>query len=335
MLATTENMADKFAADFNDLAGVRLIEDGQYESISHPEKMGNTANIAYGGCAMAVALTAAHASVQLNHRLYSAMGNYLAPALTDRNFSISVKVIRDTITFATRLVELRQTLDNGQARMVLLVIADFQTPEKATLLEYSVPPFLPYQPVDDLLNVNERRQIMVDQKLVHPKTAKMHATVFGLMNRHFETRPHPEGVFSQNLSGMAKNIKTTQDERPLTSKVSGDFVRTHQSLGSHAQNIAALGFFMDGALSFMPLTHSHQFIDDAGACSSLDFALRVFSNDVDMRKWHQREMSTTTGGQGRTYSEGKLWDEEGTLVASMTQQSILRPLVKRKMEASL
>lgn len=81
---------------------------------------------------------------------------------------------------------------------------------------------------------------------------------------------------------------------------------------------------MDGGLSTLPLTFDHMFLEDAGACSTLDFALRIFSNDVRFDQWHLREMRTHTGGNGRTYSEGTLWDEKGNMVCSMTQQNILR-----------
>jgi len=88
----------------------------------------------------------------------------------------------------------------------------------------------------------------------------------------------------------------------------------------------------------MPLSHNHQFLDDSGACSSLDFALRVFTNDLDMSKWHYREMNTITGGNGRTFSEARLWDNKGSerrMVALMTQQAILRPPAKPKAKSAL
>lgn len=87
----------------------------------------------------------------------------------------------------------------------------------------------------------------------------------------------------------------------------------------------------------MPLSHNHQFLDDSGACSSLDFALRVFTNDLDMSKWHYREMNTITGGIGRTFSEARLWDNGGErrMVALMTQQAILRPPAKPKAKSAL
>jgi acyl-CoA thioesterase II len=328
-------MAENFAATFADLAGVRPVGDGKYESISPPERMGNNANIAYGGCALAVVLMAAHQSVKPTYRFYSALGTYLAPSLTDRKFFCSVRIIRDTITFATRQVEVSQVLDNGQTRVVMFVIVDFQTPEKGTLLEYSTEPSLPPLSVDKLPTLDESRQKMVDDKILPRKIAEMHKVVFGLMMRHFESRPHPESVFTQSMSGMLKNVKTTQDDRKLTSKVSSDYYRTKEDLKTPAGNIAALGFLLDGALSFVPLTHSHLFLDDAGACSSLEFAMRVFTNDVNLRKWHLREMGTIAGGNGRTYTEGRLWNDEGVLMASMTQQSILRPPPKPKAKAAL
>ena len=82
---------------------------------------------------------------------------------------------------------------------------------------------------------------------------------------------------------------------------------------------------MDAAISSVPLIHSHKFLDDAAACSSLDFALRIFSNDINLNDWHLREEATVTGAEGRTYTEARLWDRDGNMIASMTQQCIMRP----------
>lgn len=330
-------MASKFASKFTDLVGVRETAPNRYESISPPERMGNTANIAYGGCALAVAVSAAHASLPSTgvYRLYSATGSYLAPAFSDRLFSISIRKIRDTVTFATRQVEVFQTLDDGKERMCLLALADFQRPEQKTLLTYSVKPSLSPVDVESLMNNAEQRQQLVEKGLLHPKLAKLNTVVFGLGARHFDQRPHPDGVMTQNDYGIAKTVVTSQDDRPLPSKLSSDYVKTKQDLQTPGQNMAALAFLLDGAISFVPLSHDHKFLDDAGACSSLEFALRVFSNDVEMKSWKLREIGTVVGGEGRTYSESRLWDEGRNLVASMTQQSILRPPPEKKAKGKL
>ena len=76
------------------------------------------------------------------------------------------------------------------------------------------------------------------------------------------------------------------------------------------------------------------YLDDSAACSSLDFALRFF-RDVDVNCWHLKEISTSAGAGGRTFSECWIWDEEGRAVASMSQQSIMRVLPEKKEKGKL
>lgn len=87
---------------------------------------------------------------------------------------------------------------------------------------------------------------------------------------------------------------------------------------------------MDQALSFLPLNHDHKGFDDSSACSTLDFALRVFVPDVRIEEWHLRERKTISAGVGRTYSESRLWRKDGELVCIMTQTCILRGAVKEE-----
>lgn len=89
--------------------------------------------------------------------------------------------------------------------------------------------------------------------------------------------------------------------------------------------MSALAFVLDGALSFTPMAHSGLWFEYVGVASTLDFAMRLFVPDVDLSHWHLRERNTLAAAAGRQYSESRMWDQKGKLVASMTQQSILRP----------
>lgn len=53
--------------------------------------------------------------------------------------------------------------------------------------------------------------------------------------------------------------------------------------------------------------------------------MRLFVPDVDLSGWHLRERNTLAAAVGRQYSESRMWDQQGNLVASMTQQLTLRP----------
>ncbi|KNG91691.1 hypothetical protein ANOM_000192 [Aspergillus nomiae NRRL 13137] len=66
-------------------------------------------------------------------------------------------------------------------------------------------------------------------------------------------------------------------------------------------------------------------LTDASACATLDFSLRLFTHGIDLRQWHLTEATTSVAGNARAFSEGRVWDENGRLVASMTQQTLLRP----------
>jgi acyl-CoA thioesterase II len=329
-------MSSRTASTISELCGVREVAANLYESISIPERMGNTANIAYGGCTLAVTLSAAHASLPSSvYYCYSATGSYLAPALTDRRYRISISKVRDTNTFATRQVETAQILDDGTTRICMLALVDFQRREPQTFLKYSVKPSLPLVNVDNLGSFAEQTKKLTEKGVVSKKQATARDVMFAIVDRHFDWRPHPDGINGQNVFGLAKAAPTSQDDRALTSKLSSDYIRTKQALETPKENISALAFLIDFAMHVVALVHDHKFLEDSKACSSLEFALRVFSNDIDMNRWKLREIGTIVGGEGRTYSEARLWDENRDLIASMTQQAILRPLPAKKTKGRL
>ena len=319
------------AATLPELLALREVSPSHFESLRFAEKMGNTANQAFGGNTLGVAINAAMQTVPSGFFLYSAMGNYLRPALVDRTIHCQVRALRTSRTFATRLVEASQIQDDGKSRLCLFLTADFQIQEPATVLKYSRPPMTAVPALADCISTQELRNELFKNGVIDQPTVEMSKVMFGLEQRLLERRPCPEGVLSQTLSGFAKKgTPTTQDHLPIYEKTSSDYFRSKHGLKTPAQHVAALAFVMDMALSFIPLVHNGQSLAEAGAQSSLDFAFRVFVNDIDLNEWNLREMSTVTGGEGRTYSEGKAWDLSGRMICSMTQQSILRPKRTKK-----
>lgn len=312
------------AATLTEQIAVDPAGPDKFVSRVNPGKMGNAANIAYGGCAIGIAIQAAYQTVGPAYLLYTVMGNYLGPAFIDRKLLCSVRRLRDTRTFATRQIELSQELDDGSVRICMSVLADFQVKEKASMLEFSAPPMQKYSPVEKSTETMELVSTMVEKGVLRKELAGMYRTNFGMKVRFMETRLCPEGVPAQNLMGMAKS-GTSQDHLPLTSKTWADWTRVRHPTSGPSDKFAALGFIMDEALSFLPLTLSNRPLYDAGACSSLDFALRFFTSEFDLSQWNFREMNTVAGRDGRTYSEARFWDSKGNMIADMTQQSIMRP----------
>ncbi|KAJ5564695.1 Thioesterase/thiol ester dehydrase-isomerase [Penicillium frequentans] len=301
------------------------VSDTNFVSAFHPGKMGNDRDIAYGGCTISIAVNAAYQTVPSGYHLYSVLGNYLGPALTDQKLHCTVRRIRDTRTFATRQVDITQERDNSTQRPCLTIIADFQVQERESMLSYSSPPATKYSDIESSPTRKKNCEALLRTGDISSEMLQRHDTLFGLMSRFFEQKPIPEGVTKQTLHGIGKHLRTTQDHLSLTSKTSAEWMRSKSHIETESEQLAALAFYMDEALAFLPLTHSHLFLEDASVCASLDIALRLFSNKVDLNEWHLKEMKTINGGEGRTYSEARLWDRNGDLVACMTQQNILRP----------
>jgi len=184
------------AATILDLIALKQLSPSTYETLLRPEKMGNAANIAYGGCAMAVGINAACLSAGPTYRLYSALGSFLGPALTDRTLQVHVTTIRDTRTFATRLVEVSQIQDSGTSRPCMTFLADFQVPEPATLMTYSTPPSMPYTPRSLTPPLAEHNQKLVSSGTITPALLAQHDILFQLGSRFFDFHECPESVFA-------------------------------------------------------------------------------------------------------------------------------------------
>ena len=319
------------ASTVTELVSVRQITPTLFESVHNPQRMGSMADQAFGGNTLAVAVNAAFQTIPSRFFLYSALGNYLGPAFTDRKLQCAIREIRTTKTFATRHVEMSQKQNDGKKRLCLFLSADFQIAEPATLLTYSRPPRMTYSAVEDCPTEAENRQSLLERGLISKQVVQMAKVVFGLNERLFDRRLCPEGIVAQNFIGMVtKRTPTTQDHLPLPSRTSADYFRSKHPLRTPAQHASALAFVIDMGTSFLPLAHNGQSLDEVAAQSSLDFALRVFKNDVDLNAWSFREMSTVTGGDGRTYTEMQVWDDSGKMLCNMTQQCILRPKLAKE-----
>ncbi|KAK8111582.1 uncharacterized protein PG998_008039 [Apiospora kogelbergensis] len=326
------------ASNITEQTAIEEIGPGQFRSKFNPGRMGNAKPIAYGGCTLGVATRAAYTGVPPTHHLYSLVGHYHGPASTTEKLVCTVHSTRTTKSFTTRRVVVQQaqpiTTTAGSAgagpqqmqmRTCMELIADFHAEEPAAPhMTYSAAPSRPYA-----ASASQSETPVVLESILSAEeqaTVERSREVFALNERFVQTRPCREGVAAQNLNGLLRARPTTQDALPLTDRTSAEWLRNKEpDLASPADQAAALAFCLDGGLSFLPLSLDHGWLEDVSACSSLDFALRLMEPRPDFNRWHLRERKTIAGGAGRTYSEGRMWDEEGNLIAIMSQQSIMRP----------
>ncbi|OJJ08588.1 hypothetical protein ASPVEDRAFT_66499 [Aspergillus versicolor CBS 583.65] len=271
---------------FSNQIAVKPVED-HFVSVLPPTRMGDLADWAYGGNILAVAVSAAYATTTPGHHLYSICGHFVRPASPSSNLICRVERIRDTRTFQTRHLRLYQ----GE-HLCLIATADFHIEESAELVRYSAHPHKP--------------------------------TSVGESNSKTET----------SEPGLYRNIDPFMDVRslPTSSKsnhnipdiVSTEQFRINGALPTEADQVAALAFYMDRGLAYIPANHAGRSLFDASACATLDFALRVATHRFDLGEWHTSEKRTCRAGNARALSEGGVFGG-GRLLASMTQETILRP----------
>jgi len=321
------------ARSFTEQLAIRSIGKDEFITVHKPLQMGNIRNVAFGGCTIGSAIKAAFETIKPGYHLYSLMGQFLAPTQPDQLIHLTVTHIRDTRTFATRLVRASQSLPNGKPgeRTVAQLTLDFHAAEPASMIEVSTPPMAPlgtpYPPPEACPEQSEVLADALRTGLLTERQGKAYKAVFTATSAFFDERDVPESIMKNNMRGYAAANPTPQDHLPMHSRTSADYFRSQEKLLTDADRTAALGYEMDGALAGVALAHAHiSMHKGVAAASTLDFALRIFVNDFDPCKWLLRELNVVAAGVGRTYVESRVWDEEKRLVCSMTQQTILRPM---------
>lgn len=313
---------------FREQIAVEKLTEAAFVSKCPPQKLANTAPIGYGGCTIAIAVHAACLTVPRSFNVFVVSGSFLGPAQTDRRLHCDAERVRDTRSFATRRVRVFQLHGNGAQRACATILVDFHAREPP-LLTYGLPIPPCYGKDANDRNSSLPTSTILEQAeksgLITAAAVAGFKTMHNMLDNYFETNHCLAGVSGQNALGLAKEAVTSLDHLPVQDKVSAEWTRSREQLVTHEEKTAALGFTMDAGLSFLPLTFEHMYLDDASACSTLEFSLRIIVSDVDISQWCLRERKTIAAAAGRTYSESRLW-QDGGLVAIMTQTSILRPL---------
>eukprot|EP01113_Clastostelium_recurvatum_P000798 TRINITY_DN10357_c0_g1_i1.p1 TRINITY_DN10357_c0_g1~~TRINITY_DN10357_c0_g1_i1.p1 ORF type:complete len:315 (+),score=62.96 TRINITY_DN10357_c0_g1_i1:74-1018(+) len=310
------------AKSIKDMVRVRSSGPRQFESEFAPEKMGNLADIGFGGCVLSMAISVAHQTVPASYFLYSSLGYYLGPTLTTDKVKFTVEEIRTTKSFCTRKVQAYQKQKDVE-RNTFYLILEFHVLEPS-LLVFHVPTRMSWPDPEECTTFQAHLDTLVKQEKIPPIMPKIYKKIFGQFSKYFDLRACPESVSTQNISGLDKHAATTQDHLTITQKTNSMWFRSSIPLESASEHYGAIAFVTDAALAFLPLTFSRMFLDDAGPVSSMDLTLHFHTSRFRADEWLLHEQHTEAGEDGRTYSVGRVYTKDRRLVATMQQMSILR-----------
>lgn len=293
----------KSAITLNRQIAVEPLGPGRYCSAINPTAMGTLTPTVFGGNVLAIAVNASYQTVSDSHHIYSICGHFVNAATADRRLLCDVEIIKNTKAFQTRHVRVSQETDDGSTRLCLLASADFHIAEPRSMVTYSSPP----QSASNPSSISSQRT---------------QAEEFGLY-KHIERFTDTQKI-SANSNNDNDDKNPGSADAPL--KVSAEKFRALGHLQNEADHLSALSFYMDRGLAHIPAKHSGYELFEASACATLDFSLRFFTHEINLHDWHIMELKALVAENARAFGEGRVWDDKGRLLASMTQQTLLRPL---------
>lgn len=279
--------------DLVSLLDLEALEDNMFRGQSRD--LGGKS--VFGGQVIGQALVAAGRTVQ-ESAVHSLHAYFLRPGDMALPIVYEVDRVRDGRSFTARRV---QAIQHGQP--ILSMIASFQRPEPGVEHQMSMP------------------------QVPAPETLR---SQYDLAQECVQARPDtPPRVRDAMLRALAIEFRPVQPWNPLQPEVGGltqnlwfraagrlpDDPMLHRCVLAYASDF--------NLLSTALRPHAMSFIDPQTAVASIDHAL-WFHRDVRADDWLLYSMDSPSAQGSRGLSRGLIFDRGGRLVASVTQENLMR-----------
>jgi acyl-CoA thioesterase-2 len=252
----------------------------------------------FGGQVAAQALSAASATVAAERAVHSLHSYFLRPGDPQEEIRYEVDDLREGRSFSTRRVVARQTR-TGRDVAIFALTADFHAGERA-VVEHSLP--MPDVPGPD-----------------------------GLPGLSEVVAAHPEAAANLISMGRVVEQRYLADPFDLEPRVPPDtaqrgwFRVAGRLPEDDAVHAAALTFVSDLTLLSAGLARSGGGWGGGTVGASLDHAV-WFHRPIRADDWFLYETDSPAAASGRALCFGHIWAADGTHVASVAQEGLLRSL---------
>lgn len=251
----------------------------------------------FGGQAVAQALMAASGEETEDRLAHSLHAYFLRAGAASVPVDYTVTTLAEGRSFATRRVEARQS-----DTLIFSMIASFHSPEPGFAHAVDAPFDLDVEAARDSL----------ESWMAHNVEAADSPILSRLEHRPVEIVPLDPG----SLFG-------TRPREPRT----GSWMRMRDAAGAGPQlQRALLGYASDMMfLRNSMLPHGVRPGSRQAQAASLDHAV-WFHETPDFDQWHLFATGSPWAGHARGLNQGHFFREDGTLVATVTQESLMRPV---------
>jgi acyl-CoA thioesterase-2 len=282
---------DVAVAQLIDLLDVEQIDVDLYRGARQPGGVGRV----FGGQVIAQALQAAQRSIGDEKTAHSLHAYFLRGG--DEGHPIVFRVVRD---FEGRSFANRRVIATQQGKPILNMAASFQLPEDGVTHQDAMPDVTP---PEDLKNETELFGAVADRIPAQFRD-------FALRARPIELRPvRPRQWFSTERAEPLQHCWMR-----LALPVAHDPV-LHRAMLAYASDMLLLGT--------ATLPHGMHWMTGNLQSASLDHAL-WFHEEVNFNDWLLYSCDSPWAGHGRGFNRGKIFSRDGRLIASASQEGVVR-----------
>lgn len=254
----------------------------------------------YGGQVIAQSLMAASKTVPPDREPHSIHGYFIAPGDIHQDLLFDVETLRDGHSFSSRRVNVTQSQGS-----ILTAIASFQERGQEGIAYYDAMP----------QDVPDPDSIPSSKTLMEPYADKSDFAKYYAYNSPFDIRYVSQPIL---LAPDAKSHEADSGKQLVWMRADGqlDISQTMQR--------AMLALGCDQVMLEPILRRGGLTVTTPGiSFASIDHSMWWY-RDVDVTQWHLYVQDTPTAGHGRGLTSAKVYNQEGVLVAAMTQEAMVR-----------
>ncbi len=285
--------------DINELLSIvtlKKIDNNRFEGKNYETVWGRV----FGGQVLSQSLHAAYQTVPSDRIAHSMHGYFILPGNLNIPVTYEVDNIRNGGSFTTRRVVAFQ---NNKA--IFNMAASFQKNEKGYNHQVQMPNVLsPDVLLTDFQQAEKHKDELAEKYqmflMAHPKV--------------FEFKPIGKNIFMRKDNALPYNHCWFR----LKDKID-------LPLPVHHQLLAFVSDYQLLATASLP--HRKEIAKTRAYYASLDHAL-WFHRDFDINEWLLYDMKSPSASNSRGFARGSIFIEDGTMVASVAHEGLMRKLVK-------
>jgi acyl-CoA thioesterase-2 len=275
------------------LLSLEVVGDDVY--LGHSQDLGW--GRVYGGQVLGQALSAAERTVESSRLVHSLHGYFLRPGDPGKSIEYRVERTRDGGSFSTRRIRAEQG-----GRPIFFMAASFHIQE--TGLEHQ----------DAMPEVPGPEELISSKDVILQNADRLPAALVEWANTDYPIEMRPVSVSDP------MNPTPSEPTQHAWLRVESDLpVRPalHRYLLAYASDLMLL----DTAL----IPHGKTYWQGDLQMASIDHAM-WFHHDVNLNDWLLYAMDSPSAAGGRGLVRGQFFDRNGVLVASVSQEGLIRPV---------